>query len=224
MLGDRQVSKNTVEEREKTKGRASSVSGDDNDSWSPCSGLNFTTFRTAASLRSFCILFGQKKKEKKDDEKRRKKDGDTKGSSGFFTRTKTVKGSDSDNDSDGDDVVRPGGRYNAKRDGQRRSNEASGVRDSKNRGIIERSKFDTDHCHLISKRDSYGPGKDIENFLSNKKDRDDNSDDSPVLRKSERVIKASIPKETDLHERNKSYSGMERKCNEKHFRTNSSMI
>ena len=227
ILGERQQNKNIADDRVKAKGLASSISGEESDSWSPCSGFTFSSFRSAASFRTFCVSFSQMRKGKKDDEKK-KKEVDAKGSYGYFSRKKTVKGSDSDNDSDSEGATRLDRRCNIKGDGQRRSNDINVV--GKSRGILDKSKQDSDHNHLISKRDSYGTnGRDTENFMCHKKDnllfsREDDSDESPVLRKSERLIKGSAPKEMDFHERNKSYSGMERKCNEKHFRTNSSMI
>ena len=227
ILGDCQQNRNIADDRMKAKGAASSTSGEESDSWLPCSGFTFSSLRSAAPFRTFCVSFGQMRKEKKDDEKK-KKEIDAKGSYGYFNRKKTVKGSDSDNDSDSDGAARLDSRYNIKRDGQRRPNDTNVI--SKNRGILDKSKQDSDHNHLISKRDSYGTtGRDTENFTGHKKDntlfsREDDSDESPVLRKSERLMKSSAPKEMDFHERNKSYSGIERKCNERHFRTNSSMI
>ena len=144
-------------------------------------------------------------------------------------------------------MLRPqgGNRYSDQRDGQRRFNDVNGNnnRDNKGRnghdsrgqnGVNDKNKHKDesfDDYNQMLKRDPHsGQGKDIESFLINRRDilsgREDDSEAShtPVLRKSERVVKGNKQKESDFHERNKSYSVMDRKMNEKHQRTNSSMI
>ena len=258
MLGDWQQNKNNssndVDNKNSNTGNRISSTSDENDSCLPCFGLPMRNLKSSSSMKGYCYSFIQKKNDKKDDERKRKKVGDLRirgksneGARGLFGRKKVAVGSDSGNDSDGDDLLRPqgGNRYSDQRDGQRRFNDVNGNnnRDNKGRnghdsrgqnGVNDKNKHkdeNFDDYNQMLKRDPHsGQGKDIESFLINRRDilsgREDDSEAShtPVLRKSERVVKGNKQKESDFHERNKSYSVMDRKMNEKHQRTNSSMI
>lgn len=243
-------------EAEKLRGRATSISPTESEgeSWLPCFGFSFSIFKSAASFRRFFGTFMQKRNDKKERDKRKRKEIDSrgrpvkeKGSYGFFGSKKTVKSSDSENDSDADEVEDTNeGRYNAKRDGQRRSNE---IIDNKGRGdrgrmALDKGKHREESMDVENNRPTLRreisdlPSREMQNLMINRKDilsgRDSDSDASPIARKNtrqeERIGNLGKPaKDVDSHERNKSFSpetsrGMEKKMVERHFRNNSSMI
>jgi hypothetical protein len=259
-IGDTQVTKFTCD-AEKTRDRLvpsspTSPTESEGESWSPCFGFSLSMFRSTASFRSFFSSLFHRRHEKKEKDKRKKKEFDSRGrlreegSVGLFGGKRIFKGSDSGNDSEGDDAQNVESKYNKKRDNQRRSNDQNGLRDvnsrtERGRGAGDKGKYRDEqvvgeNVRSPMKRDSsdYASNRDMQNLMISRRDilsgKDSDNDASPVIKKNgrqdERVGKTGKPvKDVENHERNKSFSpetsrGTEKKMFERHFRTNSSMI
>ena len=255
-VGDTQQTKMTCD-NELLRGRvavpASPTAESEAESWLPCFGLSFSIFRSAASFRGICSSMSRSKAErnklKKKDIEIRGRSKKEEGSFSLFSRKTTVRSSDSENDSDGDEDREDGWKYYRKREEQRRNTESSEVRDGKtrgqkNRGVGDKGRhkdtsIDLDSNRLSSKRENFdaGSNREMQNLLQGRNilsGRDCGLEAQQYGRKSGRYDdkgekSCRNTKEADTHERNKSFSpgasrGMEKKITEKHFRHNSSMI
>jgi hypothetical protein len=254
-IGDTQQTKMTCD-NEMLRGRAAvpaSPTESEPESWLPCFGLSFSIFRSAASFRGICSSMSRSKVErnkmKKKDIELRGRSKKEEGSFSLFSRKTTVRSSDSENESDGDEDRNDGWKYYRKREEQRRSTELSEKRDGKARGQKNRVIGDKgrhkdilnepDSNRQSSKRDNLdaGQNREIQNLLQGRNilsGRDCGVEAPQSGRKSGRYDDkgeklSRHTKEADTHERNKSFSpgasrGAEKKITERHFRHNSSMI